>query len=114
MVGLSFAIVVVLFVMVIMFLRAGKRGAVLLTFPLFSVPMFYLVAYGGYYLVRGTGIMWRDFSMIVVIAGAILGSAACAYLGRAIPSKRTEKVYLACGLIFQAAIAIGYAINVLL
>ena len=112
--GQSLAIIIVILIMALMFLRTGRRAAALLTLPLFSVPLFYLFASYIYPLIRYLGLDRQDVYVAGVIAGGILGAAAYSFLSRRILSKRIEKAYLTFTLIYQAAITIGYAMQVAL
>ena len=109
----SLAIIAVILVACGVFLRTKKKAVVILTLPLISVPLFYLSARGIYALTPITEMTYPVFSCCMVIAGAVMGSAACGLLSFIIPTRRGKTGYLSFSLIFELAIAIGYMLNIL-
>jgi len=112
--GESLAIIAIIILMSVMFLRAKRHGMALLCLPLLSVPLFHLI-----YSVAGPigrTIGNRDFPTMnigLIIIGVVVGSAACAMFSRIIPTRRGTTGYLVLTLLFQIAIGIGYAINLI-
>jgi len=115
--GESLAIIAVILVMIAMFVRSKRRGMALLCLPLVSVPLFHL-AYTvtgpiGRGLGRSFGWDFPTMNIGLIIIGAVVGAAACAMFSRIIPTRRGATGYLVLTLLFQVAIGIGYAINLI-
>jgi len=105
----SFAIIAVIFIMDAMFLRTGKRAAVVISLPLISVPLFYLLGIG---VGAGSVLSWvparEALAPGMVVAGALVGIAGCAAVTKLIKNRKVKTVYLAIGAAYLAALAIVY------
>jgi hypothetical protein len=109
----SFAIIAVILIMDTMFLRTGKRAAVIISLPLISVPLFYLLGIG---VGAGSALSWvpaRDvLAPGMVVAGALVGIAGCAAVTKLIKNRKVKTVYLAIGAAYLAALAIVYLMRI--
>ncbi|MDL2232460.1 hypothetical protein LJC63_02620 [Ruminococcaceae bacterium OttesenSCG-928-L11] len=111
--GESLAIIAIVLLMCAMFLRARKQAAALLALPLTSVPAMHLIGRGIARLLPRSDFMVESFPFLVILAGAVIGSAACGLLSLAIPKRRGKTIYVLFSVIFQVAISVGYWINLL-
>ena len=109
----SFAIIAVILVMDAMFLRAGKRAAVVISLPLISVPLFYLMGIG---VSAGSALSWvperGELAPGMVVAGALVGIACCAAVTKLIKNRKVKTVYFTVGAAYLAALAIAYLMRI--
>jgi hypothetical protein len=109
----SFAIIAVILIMDAMFLHTGKRAAVIISLPLISVPLFYLLGIG---VGAGSVLSWvpaRDvLAPGMVVAGALIGIAGCAAVTKLIKTRRVKPVYFAVGAVYLSALAIVYLMRI--
>jgi hypothetical protein len=106
-IGQSFAIVSVILVMILMFLRGGRKAGALFSLPLLSVPLLHL-----------TGMALRmlmpdAFSALVLnvafdVAGFCFGSVICWIMARAITVRRLRFAYFASCAVFLGLLAAAY------
>ena len=107
MIGQSFAIITVIFVMISVFLRAGRKAGALFTLPLLSVPLLHLTG-------RALQMLAPDnYASLVLnvafdIAGFLLGAVLCWIMARAITVRRLRYAYFATCAIFLGLLAAAY------
>ena len=105
----SFAIIAVIFIMDTMFLRTGKKSAVVISLPLISVPLFYLLGIGAG---AGSVLPWfparEALAPGMVVAGALVGIASCGAVTRLIKDKSVKLTYFAVGAVYLLLLAIVY------
>jgi hypothetical protein len=105
MTGESFAILSVILVMDVMLLRAGKKPVALLSLPLTTVPVFYLLAIGIGALIPVSADMLIPG---MVLAGTLVGIAGCGALTLFIVNKAGKTGYFALGAVYLVALAVAY------
>ena len=109
----SFAIIAVIFIMDTMFLRRGKRAAVVVSLPLVSVPLFYLI---GAAVGAGSFLSWiparAELAPGMVVAGMFVGVACCAAVTKLIKNRRVKMVYFAVGAVYLILLAIAYLMRI--
>jgi hypothetical protein len=107
MAGYSFAIIAVIIVMDVMFMRRGKRAAVIISLPLISVPLFYLLG-----VAIGSGLPWfpaRDaLAPGMIVAGLLVGIAGCAAVTRLINTRKVKTIYFTVGAVYLVLLTVGY------
>ncbi|MCL2035648.1 MAG: hypothetical protein FWG94_13100 [Oscillospiraceae bacterium] len=108
MIGQSFAIIILILVMSLMFLRSGKRTGAVFALPLISVPLFHLLAYAVYRPLMGGVISIVGFHVAMDAAGLWCGILSSLILSRAIGLKKLRYTYFAGCTAFSSALAAAY------
>ena len=107
--GESLAILVVILVLQMMLLRAGRREQAILVLPLLSVPFFYLSATVGGTLLEAlpAEILYPG----MVVAGMLVGVGGCLALSYFIRHRGVKMVYISLGCVFTIAVAISFLMH---
>ena len=112
MAGVSLAIISVIAVMDVMLLRTGKKPVVIISLPLMSVPVFYLLA-----MVFGAIIPIPVSADVLfpgmVVAGALVGIACCGVMTMFIKTRASKTVYFVVSAGYLAALTVAYLIRIM-
>jgi len=110
MASVSFAIIAVICVMDVMLLRTGKKPVAIISLPLTSVPVFYLLAMGvGALVPISADVLFPG----MVVAGALVGIACCGVMTLFIKNRTAKTGYFVLGAVYLAALAVAYLIRIL-
>lgn len=112
MVGESLAIIAVIAVMSVMYLRSGRGQLAVLALPLLCLPLAHLLGAVIWNIPRpgeGSGPVFV-YRCIALALGLLLGFAGSVVLSRKITYRRA---YIVLGTIFSAALAVAYVMYLL-
>jgi len=108
MIGQSFAIIILILVMMFMFLRAGKRTGAVFTLPLVSVPLFHLLGFAVQRPFIQSGLPTVGLHITMDVIGLSCGLFTCWVLSRAIGVKKLRYTYFLSCAMFLSALAAAY------
>ena len=109
MAGVSFSIILLILVMDVMLLRAGRRPVAILSLPLISVPLFYLLAIFAAALIP---VPAASLFPGMVVAGALVGIAGCGAFTLFIRNRALKTGYFALGAVYLIALAVAYMLRI--
>ncbi len=104
----SFAIIAVIAVMMVMYLRAGKGQMAGLAAPLLTLPVAHLVVSAIWGMPRMHGGGYLSVRVGILVASTLVGGLLCLLLARKISSAKGKTGYLLFTLSFLIALAIAY------
>lgn len=108
MIGISFAIVVLILGLAFMFLRSGRRAGALFALPLISVSAFHLIGWAVYKLLVKSEVPTATLHITIDAVGLAAGLLLCWILARAIDPKNLRYSYFAFCAVFLVAMFCAY------